>query len=603
MTVKANFSPATPPTGPTGQDPLSTLAGAIQGSKVQIHVQASGGANPLNGIQIVRVCRPGLTGITTVAQLNPSNGACIGNPFSTTSGVNNDQTSNGGTVASDPGTHTFADTSIIVGTGTATWNTGTGPTSLTCDATHACSVWVAVSVGAGVDSSGFVFKHYELTYAGAPASPNLSVTPGNGNLTVHVDDATAGGVAAGDGNSAAPIAQYDITVTGPGGGTFSLTAPGSHQFGGLTNFSSYTVSATRTNSTQSNQTPATTPFTSAPATLNNQQPSPTPPSTPSGTSGDTRVDLSWTISGSTPTSYSVNAKEVPTGSADCTPAGTPVPGSPVNTGSAATTYSYTGLTNGHLYCFQVAGVYNGGANTGAFSPFGGPFTPNGRIITQTITVTRPAGNLVLTQVCGAHGVTTTGTAPTYTGPNASVDGTPVGQPDGLFPQYPYPVDSNGVGEANYKTNCNIALGTAHFLTTGTGAGQFYEANGVLNQVTVVDTRDGDPGFQVNGQMGTFDDGAGHTFSGSELGWTPIKTSDSPAFTDSLGNPYDQTVTAGPVVNPNSTVAGGLASGKQLAAAPAGAGLGIAVLDANLKLWIPVFDHSGTYTGILTITAL
>jgi hypothetical protein len=272
---------------------------------------------------------------------------------------------------------------------------------------------------------------------------------------------------------------------------------------------------------------------------------------------------------------------------------TPIAGSPHNTGSAATTYNYTGLTNGTVYTFQVRGVYSG--TPGQYSAPSGSLTPQGKFITQTITVTRPQGDLVLTQVCGAHGATTTGTAPTFNG-----------SPDPLFSQYPYPTDANGVPDPNYPTNCGINLGIAHFKTSGTGAGQFFEATGALNQVTVADTRDSDPGFTVNGQMGNFSDGGANahdSFSGSELGWTPIKTSDSPSFTASDGTQYDQTVTAGSVVAPNSSNATGLSHGATLGSASAGSGLGIAVLDANLDLFIPVYANHGVYTGVLTISAV
>jgi hypothetical protein len=41
----------------------------------------------------------------------------------------------------------------------------------------------------------------------------------------------------------------------------------------------------------------------------------------------------------------------------------------------------------------------------------------------------------------------------------------------------------------------------------------------------------------------------------------------------------------------------------LAYANAGHGLGLAQLDANLTLWIPVFDQAGHYSAVLTLTAV
>jgi NAD+ kinase len=60
----------------------------------------------------------------------------------------------------------------------------------------------------------------------------------------------------------------------------------------------------------------------------------------------------------------------------------------------------------------------------------------------------------------------------------------------------------------------VALGTAKLVTSGTGAGQFLQASGLLNQVTVVDTRDTDTGWNITGTMGTFR-GLNEAFVGRE----------------------------------------------------------------------------------------
>ena len=98
---------------------------------------------------------------------------------------------------------------------------------------------------------------------------------------------------------------------------------------------------------------------------------------------------------------------------------------------------------------------------------------------------------------------------------------------------------------------------------------------------------------------------GAIISGDELGWTPAKTSDTGPVTYSDGTTYDQTVTAGPMVLPNQPNGTGLgsASGKVLGSAVATKGLGIAVLDGVLKLYIPITARTGNYTGVLTITAV
>ena len=161
--------------------------------------------------------------------------------------------------------------------------------------------------------------------------------------------------------------------------------------------------------------------------------------------------------------------------------------------------------------------------------------------------------------------------------------------------------------ATYPTNCNVNMGPAKLITTGTGAGQFFTATAPLNTVTVVDTRDTDPGWTVNGTMGTFTQPIpGAIISGDELGWTPVKTSDTGAVTFSDGTHYD--FRRSPPVRwwlsnqPNGTGLGS-SSGKVLGSAIATKGLGIAVLDGTLNLWIPITARTGNYTGILTITAV
>jgi len=225
-----------------------------------------------------------------------------------------------------------------------------------------------------------------------------------------------------------------------------------------------------------------------------------------------------------------------------------------------------------------------------------------QVIIQDITVVRPAGALILTQRCGVFGALngvslngipgfeagfpaaaaaggTVGTAPT-TGP------APGGPADPQFGNYPFP------SPATYPTHCGVDLGTGSFLTGGTLAGQYYSANGRLNQVTVADNRDASfGGWTVNGTMSVFTNGSS-TFSGDNLGWIPQVASTTPG----------QTVAAGAAVNPLASP--GLGSGKTLASsASAATARGIAQLDARLLLLIPVSAAAGTFTGTLTLSAI
>jgi hypothetical protein len=107
------------------------------------------------------------------------------------------------------------------------------------------------------------------------------------------------------------------------------------------------------------------------------------------------------------------------------------------------------------------------------------------------------------------------------------------------------------------------------------------------------------GVTVNGTVSDFVSGS-TSFSGNYLGWHPIVTDDSDANLDG----YDQTVLPGPPVGPSGSLsATGLTTPQPLAYAVSGQGLGIATLDARLRLLIPVTVDSGTYTSTITITVI
>jgi hypothetical protein len=134
----------------------------------------------------------------------------------------------------------------------------------------------------------------------------------------------------------------------------------------------------------------------------------------------------------------------------------------------------------------------------------------------------------------------------------------------------------------------VATGTVNLTPNSTGT----TAAGNLNPVTVSDTRNSFPGWQVTGQEGTFTGSgtaAAGTISGNQLGWTPNDTS--------LGTG----VTLGPTVAPASPGLGTTAG--VLAQAHAPNGTGTSVLGAALLLDIPSSAPAGPYAGTLTITAI
>lgn len=118
------------------------------------------------------------------------------------------------------------------------------------------------------------------------------------------------------------------------------------------------------------------------------------------------------------------------------------------------------------------------------------------------------------------------------------------------------------------------------------AGTWLTTSGALPGVTVTDTRATDPGWYVSAQLTDFD---GPTpFAGTNLGWAPSVTSSTP----------------GQAVTPGGTVAAGTGvTGKALASATSGNGLGTAILGAALNLQVPTNTTEGTYTATLTLTAI
>jgi hypothetical protein len=207
-----------------------------------------------------------------------------------------------------------------------------------------------------------------------------------------------------------------------------------------------------------------------------------------------------------------------------------------------------------------------------------------------------------------------GTAPTVgatTNSNLSGVGAPVllpgTTPDPQFPQYPYPVDADGVPAVTYPTHCGVNLGIGKLITGDRLAGVYFAATGRLNQLTVVDTRDSNTSWNLTGSASAFTSNS-DSFSGDFLGWTTQITNTSIASVTG----YKQVVTAGAPVNPSttattaglSTLAGiGLGTSRTAASAAAGAGLGIATIDGRLKLLIPLTAKNGIYSSTLTFNVI
>lgn len=129
----------------------------------------------------------------------------------------------------------------------------------------------------------------------------------------------------------------------------------------------------------------------------------------------------------------------------------------------------------------------------------------------------------------------------------------------------------------------VVLPTPVLNTDGT----WLETSGQLPEVTVTDLRSTDPGWSVNAQLTDFVGDAGG-FDGSSLGWAPRVVS-STASGAAPGN----------AVSPNTS---GI-DGGSLGSAGSGDGRGTTIFGADLDLQIPTETDPGTYTAVLTLTAI
>ncbi|HEY0217307.1 MAG TPA: metallophosphoesterase family protein [Cellulomonas sp.] len=134
-------------------------------------------------------------------------------------------------------------------------------------------------------------------------------------------------------------------------------------------------------------------------------------------------------------------------------------------------------------------------------------------------------------------------------------------------------------------NSLVDLGTAV-----DNAGEFFEATGQINPITVSDTRRARSPWSISASVGDFHDGD-KTFDGSALGWTPTIVEAGAG------------ARAGAAVPSGFDGGSGLSVSRALGAADQGHESGTAKLGADLDLKIPGSVEKGTYRATLTITAL
>lgn len=134
-------------------------------------------------------------------------------------------------------------------------------------------------------------------------------------------------------------------------------------------------------------------------------------------------------------------------------------------------------------------------------------------------------------------------------------------------------------------------------TDPTGHRHAWVFTGGLGGVSVDDSRPDVPGWTLTGQATDFVNGA-TTVPARHLGWTPALVVPG---SDAEGTPVAGPQARPALWQPSST---GLAEpGTVLARAPAGSGLGVQKVAADLVLWMPDTAPKGTYTATLTLTLI
>ena len=131
----------------------------------------------------------------------------------------------------------------------------------------------------------------------------------------------------------------------------------------------------------------------------------------------------------------------------------------------------------------------------------------------------------------------------------------------------------------------VDLGTAEDR-----GGDFFQAAGQLNPLTVEDTRRSLAPWSISASVGDFRDGT-DTFSGKYLGWSPklVQTGAGATPAPAVASGHDE--------------GEGLSVSRLLGSAEQGHDRGTAKLGADLDLKIPAAVDKGSYRATLTITAL
>jgi len=195
----------------------------------------------------------------------------------------------------------------------------------------------------------------------------------------------------------------------------------------------------------------------------------------------------------------------------------------------------------------------------------------------------------------------------------------------------YPTSSAVAGTPAQLGSCSVDLGPAKLVTGPDGQainlgsgypsnvheGQFFQADGNIHPVTVVNARETQQSFSVTGVLESdfvMTNGGANPpkISATALGWAPNIIDKSLPFTvpglgtytdDAALDPNGPVLPASGLADPVTLANEGLSVSRTLVYSPTGSGLGEVHVGAALHMLIPIQTAHGTYTAMLQITAI
>ncbi|HEY2764097.1 MAG TPA: Ig-like domain repeat protein [Pseudonocardiaceae bacterium] len=313
---------------------------------------------------------------------------------------------------------------------------------------------------------------------------------------------------------------------------------------------------------------------------------------------------STTTSTLTAGTHSLTAVFTPTDPAAFGPSTSPAVSFVVNTSSGATATTTTLSVTPSGSVSQGTSVTLNGSVSPAAAAGSIQFTDGGTNLGAPVPVAGgTASTTTSTLAVGSHSL-----AASFIPANPAAFGASSSQP------VPLTVTGSGGGTGSTATETittTIASGSLVISVANTNvtlpspalnpAGTLLSTSGNINPITVTDTRAGNPGWTVSGQVTDFSDGASHAINGANLGWAPHVIDKAAAQTVTPGATIDPANGIAPGASPPAGI--GLSVSRTLATAATLAGIGTAHLDALLNLNVPTSTTAGTYTTTLTLTAI